>query len=127
MIDSMECHKIWMEQCAATEHIREHFGRQSALDYLIDEKLFTFIATAEEDSDFAAELPAFIAEIRRLFTAQEIREYLDHLERFKYFAETDAELDDLDDLEEEAPWPASPVGAARELLRFFRVRELLQP
>jgi hypothetical protein len=127
MIDSMECHKIWMEQCAATEDIREHFGRQSALDYLIDEKLFTFIAAAEEDSGFAAELPAFIAEIRRLFTAQEIREYLDHLERSKYFAETDAELDDLDDLDdEEAPWPASPVGAAQELLRFFRVRELLQ-
>jgi hypothetical protein len=127
MIDSMEGHKIWMEQCAATEDIREHFGSQSALDYLIDEKLFTFIAAAEQDSAFAAELPAFVAEIRRLFTAQEIREYLDHLERSKYFAETDVEPDDLDDLDdEEVPWPASPVGAAQELLRFFRVRELLQ-
>ena len=35
MIDSMECHKIWMEQCAATEDIREHFGSQSALAYLL--------------------------------------------------------------------------------------------
>jgi hypothetical protein len=30
-----EFHKIWIDQCAATEDIRDHFGLHSALDYLI--------------------------------------------------------------------------------------------
>jgi hypothetical protein len=83
---STEFHKIWIEQCAATEDIRERFGLKNALDYLIGEKLFTFVAASEQDPDFAAELPAFVTAIRRLFTAGEIREYLDHLERTKYLA-----------------------------------------
>ena len=73
-------------------------------------------------------LPAFVAEIHRLFNAEEIREYLKHLEHTKYFVETDLDLDDPDEDEEVAdePWPENPVGGAEELLRFFRVRELLQ-
>jgi len=126
---SMECRKIWIEQCAATEAIRGRFGSKSALDYLIDEKLFTFLAAAEQDPEFAAELPAFVAEIRRLFVAQELRDYLNQLAHSKYFAQANHELDDLDDLDGEAteePWLENPVVGAQELLRFFRVRELLR-
>ena len=46
---SMEFHKIWIEQCAATEDIREQFGTKNALDYLIGEKLFTFVMASERD------------------------------------------------------------------------------
>ena len=53
---SIESHKIWIEQCAATEPIRERFGLESALDYLIGEKVFSFATAAERDPDFAAEL-----------------------------------------------------------------------
>jgi hypothetical protein len=126
---SIESHKIWIEQCAATEPIRERFGLESALDYLIGEKIFSFVTAAERDPDFAAELPAFIAEIRRLFTAEEIHTYLDRLERTKILApgEPDGEIDDLEEEAEEEPWPDNPVLAAQELLRFSRVRQLLQP
>ena len=122
-----EFHKIWIEQCAATEGIRERFGLESALDYLIGEKIFSFVMAAERDPDFAAELPGFIAEIRRLFTAQEIHTYLDELERTKFLApgELDGEHDPDDEAEEE-PWPDNPVLGAQELLRFSRVRQLLQ-
>jgi hypothetical protein len=125
---SIEFHKIWIEQCAATEGIRERFGLESALDYLIGEKIFSFVRAAEQDPDFAAELPAFIAEIRRLFTAEEIRDYLDRLERTKFMApeEPELEIDDLDGEAEEEPWPENPVLGAEELLRFSRVRQLLQ-
>lgn len=128
MNGSLECHKIWIEQCAATEDIRERFGIKNALDYLVDEKLFAFLDAAEQDPAFAAELPAFVAEIRRLFTVQELRDYLDQLSRSKYFAEPEREFDnlDLDDETTEEPWPENPVSGAQELLRFFRVRELLQ-
>ena len=89
-------HKIWIEQCAATEDIREQFGAKNALDYLIGEKLFTFVTASEQDPEFAAELPVFVAAIRRLFASREIREYLDHLERAKFLAppEPEIEMDD---------------------------------
>lgn len=126
---SIEFHKIWIDQCNATEGIRDHFGLKDALDYLIGEKLFTFLAASERDPQFAAEVPAFVAEIRHIFTAAEIRDYLDHLERAKYLAppDPDLEIDNLDDEIEDEPWPENPVMGAEQLLRFSRVRQLLQP
>jgi len=50
---AIQFHKIWIEQCEATEGIRYRFGMKNALDYLIGEKLFHFVQ--------AAELPAFLA------------------------------------------------------------------
>ena len=124
----IQFHKIWIDQCEATEGIRERFGLDDALRYLIGEKLFSFVHAAEDDPDFAAELPAFVAEIRRIFSAAEIRNFLDHLERTKFFAPTEPEpnLDELDDPDEEEPWLENPVIAAEELLRFARIRQLLQ-
>ena len=46
---SIEFHKIWIDQCAATEDIRESFGQENALDYLIGEKLFAFLMASEQD------------------------------------------------------------------------------
>ena len=53
----------------------------SALDYLIGEKLMTYAETAVGQPDFARELPRFVAEIRSILSAEEIRLYLQHLER----------------------------------------------
>jgi hypothetical protein len=125
---SIEFHKIWIDQCAATEDIRGTFGPEKALNYLIGEKLFSFLHAAERDPLFAAELPAFLGELRRLFTVQEISEYLDRLELTKYLAPRDVDLEPEpdEDLEEEDVWLDNPVVGAEELLRFSRVRELLQ-
>jgi hypothetical protein len=126
---SIEFHKIWIDQCAATEDIRGHFGLENALDYLIGEKLFTFLMASERDPQFSAEVPAFIAEIQRIFTPAEIHDYLDQLEYTKYLAppEPDIEIDELDDEIAGEPWPENPVMGAEELLRFSRLRQLLQP
>src|SRR6266850_3563200 len=107
---SIQFHKIWLDQCAATEDIRESFGLQKALRYLIGEKLFSFVEAAEDEPDFAAELPAFVAEIRPIFTAKQIADFLDELEHTKFLApnEPDLELDDLDDPNEQ-PWLENPV------------------
>jgi len=77
----------------------------------------------EQHPEFAAELPVFVTEIRRLFTAEDIREYLDHLEKTKYLAppEPDLDLDDADEEIEEEPWLENPAMGAEELLRFFRL------
>jgi hypothetical protein len=125
---SIQFHKIWIEQCEATEGIRDRFGLEDALDYLIGEKLFHFVQAAEQHPEFAAELPAFVAEVQRLFTAGQIRDYLDDLEKRKYLAprEPDLDPDDLNEDDEEV-WLENPVMGAEELLRFFRIRQLLQP
>lgn len=124
----IQFHKIWIDQCEATEGIRERFGLENALGYLIGEKLFHFVQASEQHPEFADELPAFVAEIGRLFTAGEIDEYLGRLEQTRFLAPPDAglEVDDLDETEEE-PWPENPVRGAEELLRFCRIRQLLQP
>lgn len=125
---SIEFHKVWMDQCDATDGIRERFGLDNALDYLIGEKLFTFLMVSERDADFAAEVPAFVDEIRRIFTPAEIHAYLEQLEREKYLAPRDPDLDD-DDLDDEFDDNCieNPVMGAEEILRFSRVRELLLP
>jgi hypothetical protein len=47
---SPEFHKIWIDQCAATEGIRESFGLKDAQDYLIGQKLFTFLWYCDRSS-----------------------------------------------------------------------------
>jgi hypothetical protein len=126
---SIEFHKIWIDQCAATEDIRESFGLENALDYLIGEKLFTFLMASEQDPQFAAEVPAFVDEIQRIFTTVEIREYLRHLERTRFLAPPDPvpDVDETDDEIEDEPWHENPVMGAEELLRFSRAWQLLLP
>jgi hypothetical protein len=128
---SIEFHKIWIDQCAATEDIRESFGLENALDYLIGEKLFAFLMASEKDTQFAGELPAFVGEIRRIFTPAEIGTYLEHLERTKFLAPGETDLDvgysDDEDDEEGELWLDNPVLGAEELLRFSRARHLLLP
>jgi len=50
----MDFHKIWQEQCAAARTVRERFGVENALDYLIGEKLLNFAKAADQAPEFAA-------------------------------------------------------------------------
>jgi hypothetical protein len=72
----MEFQKIWQEQCRATYMIRERFGAESALDYLLGEKLLTFAQEADRNPEFAAELPRFQAAVWSLFNSYELGGYL---------------------------------------------------
>jgi hypothetical protein len=72
----MDFHKIWQEQCAATHTIRERFGVENALDYLIGEKLLNFAKAADQDPEFAAELPCFQAAVWEVFNPYELRGYI---------------------------------------------------
>jgi hypothetical protein len=72
----MDFHKIWEEQCEATRTIRERFGIENALDYLVGEKLLNFAKAADQDPDFAAELPRFQAAVWEIFNPYELRGYV---------------------------------------------------
>jgi hypothetical protein len=72
----MDFHKIWQEQCVATHTIRERFGVENALDYLIGEKLLNFAKAADQGPEFAAELPCFQAAVWEVFNPYELRGYI---------------------------------------------------
>jgi hypothetical protein len=82
---------------------------------------------SEQEPRFAAEVTAFVNEIRRIFTHEEIRTYLDDLERTKFLAAPDPvlDIDDPDDEIDDERWLENPVMGAEELLRFSRGRQLL--
>jgi len=88
---------IWQDQCEAAREVREQHGVISALDYLIGEKLMIFAETAVGRPEFARELPRFVAEIRRIFSAEEIRLYLQHLERMDAQEEEGLSTEPADD------------------------------
>jgi hypothetical protein len=74
----------WIEQCDAAERIRDAFGLEKALEYIIGEKCFSFVSIAERAPGFARELPQIANTIRRIFTKSQIRDYLKRLKRTKY-------------------------------------------
>lgn len=117
-------HEIWVEQCDAALSIRERFGLPKALGYLVGEKLLAYVRVAEQDTDFVAELPAFAARVREMFTPSELREYLDGVRRVGAHGHI---LDDESHALARAAgmFDEDVVRAAEDVLRMGRIRELL--
>jgi len=113
-------HEIWIEQCEAARTIRARYGLQAAFDYAVGEKLLNFASAAYEHRAFARELPRFVAEVRRMFSADGIRTHLAQLEceQSERYAE-DCEIDE-DELPRE-----SPARAAERVRQFATIKELL--
>ncbi len=78
---AMRFHKIWVQQCQATRRIKQHFGVESALDYLRGEKLVNFAEAAKQHPEFARELPRFQAAVWNVFNPYELAGYLTTLPR----------------------------------------------
>jgi hypothetical protein len=112
---------IWKEQCQAARGVRQRHGVVSALDYLIGEKLMAYAEMAVARPEFARELPSFLGEVRRIFSAEEIRAYLEHLDRMRILQDEASPTEPVeDDWSLEAP---EQRAAARE--RLSRLKELL--
>jgi hypothetical protein len=117
-MDIRKPHHIWMAQCEAAHTIKARYGVTAAFDYLVGEKLMTFIHAACEHPDFARELPRFVSEVRRMFTADEIGVHLAQIERAQN--ETAGDLLEEDDVLRE-----TPAAAAERIRQFKLVKELL--
>jgi hypothetical protein len=123
-MDTRKSHHIWTEQCEAARTIKERYGVTAAFDYLVGEKLMTFAAAAADHPDFARELPRFVSEVRRMFTADEIAVHLAQIERAQNETDDDV-MEDGDVVEEEDIFPESPAAVAARIRRFMLVKELL--
>ena len=77
----VEFHEIWIEQCEAARDIREAFGLQKAIGYLIGEKLLDVLRAADQDPAFAGEVPRFVEEVKEIFDRAEIQTYLGGVQR----------------------------------------------
>jgi hypothetical protein len=114
---------IWNEQCEAARGIRDRHGVVSALDYLIGEKLLTFAETAVARPEFARELPRFVAVVRDIFSLEETKLYLAHLERL---ADFDEELiQAAGDEDDEELLLDTPEQRAAARARLGQLKELL--
>ena len=69
--------KIWVEQCEAAEGIEADYGTEKALGYLIGEKLLNFLEVAETRPEWRAEVPHFVAKIRKIFEPWQIAEFFE--------------------------------------------------
>jgi hypothetical protein len=125
-VNTRKFHEIWVEQCEASREIKLRYGVKAAFDYLVAEKLLNFADAATSRTEFARELPRFVAFVRGMFTPHEMRTHLARIEReqTEYAAENDDEEDDeFDDGDELIR--ESPAAAAERARRFATVKELL--
>ena len=111
-------HHIWIEQCEAARTIKARFGLKAAFDYIVGEKLLNFAESSARSPDFARELPRFVSEVRRIFTADEIEAQLADIEHAQN--EIDADVPEEDD-----PRRESPAAAAERGRRFNLIKEFL--
>ncbi len=111
-------HKIWIEQCEATSVIRQRYGLKAAFDYAVAEKLLNFASAASQHPSFARELPRFVAQVRQLFTPEEIRTHIERIERDRNRREAEDPQDD--DIATE-----DPETVATRSHQFEMIKELL--
>jgi len=121
--ESRKFHEIWIAQCKAAEEIKVCYGLKAAFDYLIGEKLLNFADAATRNPEFARELPRFVARVRDLFTAEEMRTHLSRIEReqreYDASIEERAEFDDQDEQQEEHALGLESFAGAAERARQF--------
>lgn len=120
-------HKIWVEQCDAARGIEDEFDVPKALAYLVGEKFLNYLDTAESNAEFRAELPAFAAEIKKIFEPWQLAEYLGQAGWTEPFDPSLYDEDDEDDDPEivEMERQENLRQVAREILLLERAKEWL--
>src|ERR1700719_2235063 len=113
--------QIWIEQCEAARSIEDDLGTDKALAYLIGEKFLNFLEAAEADAGIRAEIPAFVAEVKRIFERWQLAEYLETARQTELFDPED--YDDPDEAELERQLEL--LRSAADLLLVERAKEWL--
>jgi hypothetical protein len=115
--------KVWIEQCKAARNIEDSFGTDKALAYLVGEKFLNFLEAAEDDAEFRAEIPAFVAEVKTIFERWQLAEYLETARQTEPFDPGIYEGEDPEDVEMYRQ--ENVRRSANDLLLVERAREWL--
>lgn len=119
-----EPHKIWIEQCEAARGIKEEFGSQKALGYLIGEKFMNYVHAADDHPEFAEELPKFIEEIRGMFHPSLLKDYLEKVQRLGPLGHVLAK-EDHDFMRAAGATGEGPLDTAKDVLVLKRIKDML--
>ena len=114
----------WIDQCEAAEGIREQFGAEKALGYLVGEKFVTALRYARSYPDLAKEIPEFAARIREIFDPHELTAWFSTVRHLGPLGHTVSE-EEYQVLDAAGAIGGDPVSGAEEVLAFDRARELL--
>jgi len=87
--------EIWRDQCDASITIQSRYGERAALDYLVGEKLLHFTSAAITRPEFAAQLPTFVARVRKMFPREKIETYIRELEDRLIEQSHQVDMDDI--------------------------------
>ena len=117
----MDARNIWVEQCQAARGIEDEFGVPKALAYLVGEKFINFLEASDTRPELRAEIPAFVAEIKKIFEPYQLAEYLEAARRTEPFDPTI--YDDEEEAEDERQ--ADLSRSANDLLLVERAKEWL--
>jgi len=120
----IEFHKVWIEQCEAARDIREAFGLEKAIGYLVGEKLLNFLEVSDEDPEFAGELSRFVEEVKQIFAPSEIQAYLDGVRRVGALGQV-ASDEAYQKMQAAGAVSEDPVEWAKQILLVERVKKLL--
>jgi len=112
---------VWVGQCAAAVRIREDHGVKDAFNYIIGEKLMVYTQTARPGRSLRGSCRGSSRKVRRLFSAEEIREHLIRIEREDREAAEAASGEEIDGIDE----VARPEDVAAQVERFAAMKELL--
>lgn len=116
---------IWLDQCEAGQRVLDNHGADSALDYLVGEKLMAYVGTAEERPEFARELPKFVSRVREIFGTEVLAAYVATLSETYEECERAAVETIETGNDEDAAILDSPEEWIIEWRRLERIRDLL--
>ena len=121
-----EPHKIWIGQCESARGIKDEFGSQKALGYLVGEKLMNHVRAADDHPEFAEELPKFITEIHKIFPLPLLQNYLETVQRLGALGHV-LSKDDHDFMRAAGAIESenNPRIVARDAITFNRIKVLL--
>ena len=115
---------IWIDQCEAARDIRDAWGTRKALGYLVGEKLLNYVHASDSDPSWAVKLPLFAAEIRRIFTTEELRAYFATTTRVGPAAHVATE-EQYQEMRAAGAFDDDVVSGAADAILFERARVLL--
>lgn len=116
----------WLEQCQAARGIREGFGPERALGYLLGEKMMEVLRLADSDSALSTELPRFAAEVGRIFTPEELQAFFTASRGVGPLAHM-LDSSQIDELRSAGVIEEDMETALQDAIRFERMRRLLLP
>lgn len=115
---------IWVDQCEAAREIRNAWGTQKALGYLLGEKLLNFIRASDSDPSWAAKLPLFAIEIRQIFTQEDLHKYFATAKRVGAAAHVCTE-EQYETMRDAGAFGEDALTGAADAILFERARQLL--